>query len=308
MKSTNYNLDRRYKQFIEDAKKVHGDLYDYSFVEYMNTKTPVTIVCNVHGKFKQSPKVHRKGMGCKECATDKRRITTDQFISRSNKTHDGYYLYGDIIVTAVTDMVQITCPEHGAFTQQAGRHMVGRKCTECAKKLRTLTREQFVERSEQTHGELYEYSLVEYTNIHTKVQVVCTTHGPYLVSPALHIQRTGCPSCTSSKGQLAVRLFLKKHEISFLEEYRFPDCRNKYPLPYDFFLPDRRVVIEYDGIQHYKPVPIFGGDSYLEQLQENDKIKNTYASEQGIQLIRIPYTKLYDVDDILRELLLVSTK
>ncbi len=55
------------EQFIEDARKVHGDKYNYSKVEYIDKETPVIIICPIHGEFKQRPSVHLSGWGCKKC-------------------------------------------------------------------------------------------------------------------------------------------------------------------------------------------------------------------------------------------------
>jgi hypothetical protein len=55
------------KEFIEKAKAVHGDKYDYSLVKYKNTKTKVKIICPIHNTFEQRPNSHLKGFGCPEC-------------------------------------------------------------------------------------------------------------------------------------------------------------------------------------------------------------------------------------------------
>lgn len=55
------------EEFIKRAKEVHGDKYDYSKVEYKNNKTPVTIICPIHGEFQQRPSNHLNGNGCKKC-------------------------------------------------------------------------------------------------------------------------------------------------------------------------------------------------------------------------------------------------
>ena len=53
--------------FIEKAKKVHGDKYDYSKVEYVNSHSKVCIICPKHGEFWQNPNGHLRGHGCPKC-------------------------------------------------------------------------------------------------------------------------------------------------------------------------------------------------------------------------------------------------
>ena len=58
------------EQFISDAIKVHGDRYDYSKVEYVNTHTPVIVICSIHGEFEQIPCDHLHKHGCPHCARE----------------------------------------------------------------------------------------------------------------------------------------------------------------------------------------------------------------------------------------------
>lgn len=59
------------EQFIEKARQIHGDKYDYSKVEYVNNKTNVCIICPEHGEFWQTPHNHLKGKGCPICSESK---------------------------------------------------------------------------------------------------------------------------------------------------------------------------------------------------------------------------------------------
>lgn len=77
--------------------------------------------------------------------------------------------------------------------------------------------------------------------------------------------------------------------INFIQEYKFSDCKNKKPLPFDFYLPDYNICIECDGIQHFKPIKYYGGEEKFIQRQQNDKIKTQYCKNNNIKLIRIPY-------------------
>jgi len=91
------NLKSTTEEFIEKAKKINGDKYDYSKVDYNNSKEKVTIICKIHGDFFQTPSGHLKGDGCKKCATEttaeKNKSNTFDFIEKAKKIHGDKYDY-----------------------------------------------------------------------------------------------------------------------------------------------------------------------------------------------------------------------
>ena len=102
------------EKFIEKAKKVHGDKYDYSKVEYINNHTKVCIICPIHGEFWQTPQHHLKGVGCPKCYGNFRK-TTEQFIEEARKVHGDKYDYSKVEYVNATTKVRIICPKHGEF-------------------------------------------------------------------------------------------------------------------------------------------------------------------------------------------------
>lgn len=100
---------------------------------------------------------------------------------------------------------------------------------------------------------------------------------------------------TTSVGERIVNEFLTKNGINFKPEKTFEGCfveknRKCFKLKYDFYLPEKNTLIEYDGIGHYKPVDRFGGQKGFETQRMNDFIKDKFAESQNMKLIRIPYT------------------
>ena len=285
-----YNSKKRTFQFLKKAKNKHGDTYDYSKVEYVNSYTPVELICPRHGQFYQQPRIHVQGSGCKRCSLETRTTSRNSFLERCKKHFNKKYEYPvlkDFI--RFTEFIKIVCPEHGTFTQRVNRHMAGRGCKKCGENNRALTKEEFVKRAQGTHGDRYNYDNVKYKNIHTKVTVGCPNHGFFEVSPALHIQRTGCPKCSVSRGHKQIRSILENFNVLFIEEYRFHDCRNAYPLPFDFYIPSENLLIEFDGIQHFRPILAFGGKEYFDIIKLHDQVKNKYVVKNNINLLRIKY-------------------
>jgi len=118
-------------QFINICNKVHNNKYDYSKVKYKNNKTKVVIICPKHGEFKQFAKSHIKGIGCQKCYFDKKKLTKDQFIKKSNKIHNNKYDYSKVKYKNNRSKIVIICPQHGEFTQKPSHHMQGRGCLIC---------------------------------------------------------------------------------------------------------------------------------------------------------------------------------
>jgi len=119
---------------------------------------------------------------------------------------------------------------------------------------------------------------------------------------------TGCPKCATSKLEKAIEEFLINNNIEYVTQFRFKDCRNKKPLPYDFYLPKLNICIEADGIQHIKAYKFFGGEEKFLRTKKHDQIKTDYCLSNDILLIRIPYSKLKNIPEILTELLLDGNK
>ena len=115
------------------------------------------------------------------------------------------------------------------------------------------------------------------------------------------LQGVGCPVCNQSKGEFIIKTFLESNNFIYKPQYVFDECRYKNPLHFDFYLPNYNTCVEYDGVQHFKPVEHFGGEERLKYTIENDKIKNKFCKENKIKMIRIPYTQIGIIEKILSE-------
>jgi hypothetical protein len=195
------------EQFIANAGAVHGDRYDYSLVEYVDSTTKITIICSDHGSFEQTPSEHLVGSGCGKCgflaAADARRKTTEEFIVGANAVHGDRYDYSLVEYLSGQEKVIIICPDHGPFEQVPNGHVQGKGCNECgmlaSADAKRLTTEQFIANARTVHGGRYDYSLVEYVTNSKKVKIICPDHGLFLQAPNVHIdQRSGCPDCANT--------------------------------------------------------------------------------------------------------------
>lgn len=184
------------EQFIQDARSVHGDRYDYSCVVYTHGKAKVKIICWVHGLFEQIPTGHLAGKGCQKCACNEK-LTTEQFIEKAKHLHGDKYDYSLVNYITGKGKVKIICKNHGVFEQKAESHLQRIGCAKCAG-LYSPNTEEFIIKANEKHDYKYDYSLVDYTNCMSKVRIICRKHGKFSQTPNHHLKGSGCPKCTNS--------------------------------------------------------------------------------------------------------------
>lgn len=124
------NVRKSSSQFIDKARSVHGDTYDYSQVLYVNNRVPVKIICCKHGVFNQSPSNHLAGKGCPKCSNNVE-LTTEEFIRKAISIHGDKYDYSKVDYHNNRQPVTIICKEHGSFLQTPCSHLAGCGCYEC---------------------------------------------------------------------------------------------------------------------------------------------------------------------------------
>lgn len=293
------------EEFIKKAKQIHGDKFNYSKVNYIHNKKQIVMICNKCGyEWLQWPTacLYHK-VGCPKCANKATKELND-FIKEANITHNNKYNYSKTIYKNSRTKVEIVCPKHGTFWQSPSSHIQGNGCPKCgydivASKMSSNT-EDFISKAKEIHGDMYEYSETDYKNNRIKVKIKCNTCGEvFIQQPNDHLNGCGCPYCKQSKGELAIKKYLHSHNIKYYFQYRILECRDKWPLPFDFYLPDYNICVEYDGKQHFQPVSRFGSLEGLNYIKHHDQIKTLYCKENNIKLIRIPYTEINNITDIL---------
>ena len=184
--------------FLKLAKEKHGDRYDYSKVEYFNSRKKVCIICREHGEFWQNPNCHIQGNGCPVCAGSKR-SSTELFVEKANIVHGGKYDYSTVKYTSNKKKVCIICPKHGQFWQTPNAHLRGAGCPICAQAIRVKSIKDslsdFILKAHKVHGNKYDYSKVNYINSSTKICIICPEHGEFWQTPRDHIAGHGCQKC-----------------------------------------------------------------------------------------------------------------
>jgi hypothetical protein len=280
------------QQFIKKAKKVHGDKYDYSKVEYTNSQTKVCIICPEHGEFWQTPNNHLKKNGCPSCGkltqNKSETKTTENFIKESTIIHNNKYDYSKTIYEGALKKVCIICPEHGEFWQTPTSHLHGCGCKKC--KGFGLTNDEWIEKAKKIHGNKYNYSKTKYNGAYSKVCIICPEHGEFWQFPNNHLNGAGCPNCRNYKLENEIKILLEKKHINFEQHKHFKWLKNKNSYKtLDFYLPDYSVIIECQGIQHFEPTDFAGkGKEWATQkyneTKETDNLKLNLCKEHGLTM------------------------
>ena len=272
------------EEFIRRAKEIHGDKYDYSKVVYINCDTPVSIICPEHGEFWQIPYHHLHGDSCPKCGHRVCGYTTEEWIELAKKVHGDKYDYSKANYVNANTKVCVICRIHGEFWIRPVQHLRGGGCPKCVGKHKIT--EDFVTESIEVHGKLYDYSKVVYKGAYVKVCIICPEHGEFWQTPHGHLNGNGCPYCKSSKLEKNIRKILKKNDINFDYQKRFPWLGLQ---SLDFYLPDYNVAIECQGRQHFESVDIFGGEESLRVNKERDVKKYYKCKNKGVNILYITF-------------------
>lgn len=297
--------------FIQRSQSIHGDKFTYEKTTYVNSKTPVVISCVNHGDISVNPNNHiNNKSGCPLCY-GRIKKTSEQFITQVKQLHGDVFTFARTNYVGDGVKVTITCKQHGDFTPTPSNILRGSGCPVCAleeaSKRNRKDQDVFIEQAACAHDNKYDYSLVEYKNSITPVNIICPVHGVFQQKPSIHLdQRCGCQMCSSSRGELEVKKWLQQQGIPFIQQQMFDECFDKRRLKFDFFLPRHNTLIEFNGIQHYRNVPLFKhSNDTFEDVVRRDKIKVEFANKKGLRLIVVPYT--VNVDQYLSQQLIPSS-
>lgn len=128
----------------------------------------------------------------------------------------------------------------------------------------------------------------------------------FFVRPVNHIKQLfgGCPRCKESNGERLVRTWLEKNNFKkdkdFFQEFRIKECKDKKTLPFDFYLPKKRMMIEFQGKQHYKQYKLFGRLEQLRLTKRHDEIKREFCKKNNYLLLEVPYN-CKNINNLLKE-------
>lgn len=284
------------QSFIQEAKEIHGDKYNYDGVNLKNCKTPVNIFCSIHGFFSQSPEKHTKRrQGCPKCIG---RLSQQERINEANEIHNFLYDYSKVNLILMKGKVEIICKQHGSFWQTFANHINHKHgCPICARLATRSTLENFINLANIAHNNFYDYSKSIYINAVTKIEIICPDHGSFWQQPYSHMGTNGkpgnkCPKCMGS---------ISKKSIEWLDFLCVPyDCREKNIVinnkryRTDAFIQETNTVYEFNGDYWHGNPKVYNLDflnkhnkKSFKELYEATMEKKNKILEAGYNLIFI---------------------
>lgn len=303
---------KTHEQFVNELHNINKDIEVIG--KYKNGGTEILCLCKKHNhSWMVKPNHLLRGGGCLHCGIEKTanrlRKTHGDFINELTKVNINIEAIGKY--TTSKSPLKCKCKVDGTvFHPLPSNLLKGQGCPTCAIKRTSdanrMTQEDFESRVKKVLPNIK--VLGEYKTRNEKIQVSCKKDGHTWMAKGSHlIDGHGCPKCKSSKGEKIIEEYLKDNFIAYKPQFKFKNCRYKRRLPFDFYLPELNAVIEYDGIQHFKPIDFFGGEKSFEYRKKLDGIKSEYCNKNRINLIRVPYT-VDNIEVFLDERLLDKVK
>ena len=243
-----------------------------------------------------------------------KKLTQEEILIRFINKHNNKFDYSLFEYNGMKNKSIFKCNTCGqSFLQTPNGHLKN-GCPCCVGKYKTT--EVFIEEAKKIHGNKYDYSLVEYKNMKTKIKIKCNyCNNVFMVVPDLFFnKKSGCPNCyNASKAEEEINEFLKTNGISFERHKRFENCKDLKKLEFDFYLPNNNLVIEHQGIQHFFPSK-FGNNISEEEAftrfnkqLKHDKIKKEYCLKNNIKIIYTTY-KDKNICDIIKKYIIEEEK
>ena len=281
------------KEFIESL--------GYTLLEdkYENNNARMKMVCDKGHNFEMSfNQLYNRNTKCPKCMGNAK-LSYDEvkeYIESQN-----YKLLSDKYIKA-TSKLKMKCPENHEFEMSWNNFKNhNQRCPICAKKnqKRRTHSYEYVKNYIESFG--YKLISEKYINEDVHLTIKCPKHGEWKVSFCnFKHNKSRCPRCKNYKGEIEISDILNKYNIDFINKHRFPDCKYKRTLEFDFYLEKYNTIIEYDGEYHYRQVNRTSKENF-EKQKIRDGIKNQYCKEKGINLIRIPYWEFDNIESILIE-------
>lgn len=222
LKKRSQEITTPLEKTLEDFKKVHGDLYDYSLINTDNYKTLASVVpikCSLHGVFYKECSAHKKGRGCPECA--KKLKNQSVLIQEFKAVHGDRFGYEKVQYKGYSKKIEIICKVHGSFFQTPASHLQGAGCSACSK---SNSQENIIKMFKEKHGDKYGYERVVYLSLDSKVEIYCKHHKEYFwQTPSHHKRGSGCTKCCREKALINQSEILNRFKSVHGDKYDYSE-------------------------------------------------------------------------------------
>lgn len=284
---------KTFEQFIKEANEIHNNEYEYFKEDYKSTRSYIRVKHKLCGNvYKQLASNHigKSRNGCPFCYGTNC-LTTEELIKRSTA------IFGDALDYSKTKYVNsyteftLICKKCGLeFTKILGNHINQKQgCPRCSNKYKR-TEEEAINKIKEMY-DYFDCSKAKFKNVKTPMILKCNKCGKeskYIFSNLL--KGHGCSCDVKYFGEEKIAEVLTSMNKKFIRQKEYKNLVFKHKLRYDFYIKDENLLIEYNGIQHYKWIKFFNKD-YKDLLmsRHRDWLKRKYARDNGINILYISY-------------------
>ena len=219
--------------------------------------------------------------------------------------NEGYTLLSDEYINCNQEL-EIICPNGHNIKMSWKRFENGRRCPHCSERSWINRKKNIESINEIISKEGYKF-LEEYTTAKTKMKCSCPNGHIFEINWNNFKSGKRCPYCRKSKGEEIIKSILEELKIDFIPQYKFKDCKDLLPLPFDFYLPNYNLIIEYDGEQHFDINRAFNSnENKFWETVIHDAIKNAYCEDNNINMLRIPFWEYNNIKEIIKNKLNIN--
>ena len=219
--------------------------------------------------------------------------------------NEGYTLLSDEYINCNQEL-EIICPNGHNIKMSWKRFENGRRCPHCSERSWINRKKNIESINEIISKEGYKF-LEEYTTAKTKMKCSCPNGHIFEINWNNFKSGKRCPYCKKSKGEEIIKSILEELKIDFIPQYKFKDCKDLLPLPFDFYLQNYNLIIEYDGEQHFDVNRAFNSnENKFWETVIHDAIKNAYCEDNNINILRIPFWKYNNIKEIIKNKLNIN--
>ena len=223
-----------HEEFINRMREINNDIETLG--EYVNNYTKIKVRCKIDGhEWEVKPNDLLNNHGCPKCASNMKKSTHEEFINKLKEINEYIEILGEYINNRTK--IKCRCKIDGyEWETRPDNLLSGQGCPKCSSNIRNKTTEYFINELKEVNENIE--ILGEYKGNKVKIKVKCKKDGyEWKATPNRLLSGTGCPKCNESKGEKRVAKYLDSRNIDYERQYKFDECKSKYKLPFDFYIP-----------------------------------------------------------------------